>query len=130
MNFWGCASVKEAAKGAIGISTKDIEDARRSAIKKEFKRGYDECYADSLTVLKDIGAYVYAKNKRMIAIYVSEEDTTAAGIFFTGVDDHNTEVEVSSGSSHAKEFIAEKLFSGLDPEKKSGKHARVNFIEN
>ncbi len=132
LGYWvigltGCASLKEGAvetakgaaeaiKGAIGISTKEVEEARPSAIKKTVNLGYNECYRKSLKVLAIIGAYVYAKDskKKMIAFYLSEEDTTVAGVFLKEIDASTTEVEVVSPSTFAKELIAGKFFWRLD----------------
>jgi hypothetical protein len=110
----GCASVKETAKGIAGVSTKALEDNRGSAITKVFNYNYSACRAKVLEILTDIKAYIYAQNKDLIAIYVSEEDTTAVGIFFKEIDANNTQVEVSSLSTYAKELISAKLFSGLE----------------
>jgi len=125
--LWGCANLKkgavvtaegvtEAAKGVIGISTKEVEEARPDAIKKTVSLGFNDCYKKSLKVLQVIGTYVYAKDtkKKMIAFYLSEEDTTVAGIFFKEIDASTTEVEVSSPSTFAKESIAGKFFWRLE----------------
>jgi hypothetical protein len=50
----------------------------------------------------------------MIAVYVSESDTTPVGVFFKGVDNSNTEISVSSPSLYAKELIAKILSLELD----------------
>jgi hypothetical protein len=67
-----------------------------------------------------IGAYIYVKDikKHMIAIYVSETDTTPVGLFFKEIDKSNTQVEVSSPSTYAKELISEKVFKLLKPPEK------------
>jgi len=115
-NLTACSTLKEAAKGIIGVSTKEVEASRKDALKKQFNWGYEECYDKTLKVLGRIGAYIYAqdKPKNLIAIYLSASDTTAVGIFLTQIDANNTQIEVSSASTLAKEYIAEKLFSGLE----------------
>lgn len=112
----GCACVKETTKGIIGISTKEIENSRKNAIKKMLNYEYNACYNKTLEILKRTGAYIYTedKKKNMIAIYVSESDTTAVGIFLKENGKNNTQVEVSSASTYAKELIAQKLFTGLE----------------
>ncbi len=112
----GCASVMETAKGIAGVSTKVLEDNRKSAITKTFNYDYFNCYTKTLDILKRIDTYIYVQDikKHMIAIYVSEEDTTPVGLFFREIDKNNTQVEVSSPSTYAKEFISEKVFSVLD----------------
>jgi hypothetical protein len=113
-NFVGCASLTETAKGIAGVSTKILEETRKDAIKKTFNYDFDTCYNQAKEILTKIGAYTYAKDKDMIAVYLSEEDTTPIGIFFKGIDSANTQIEVSSPSSFAKEFVSGKLFCALD----------------
>ena len=112
----GCAGMKECAKGIAGTSTKILEEERPNAITKVVRQDYFACYNNILRTLKDIGAYVYDQDlkKDMIAFYVSEEDTTPVGIFFKHLDANNTQVEVISPSTSAKELIAEKIFAVLD----------------
>lgn len=112
----GCATVIEGAKGVAGISTKSIEDNRKGAITKTFNYSYSICYNKALRVLKNIGTYVYSKdiNKKMVAFYVSEDDTTAVGIFFKELDANTTQLEVASASTYAKELIAVRLFPALE----------------
>jgi hypothetical protein len=66
--------------------------------------------------LKDIGAYIYAEDKKkdLIAIYVSENNTTPVGLFFQETDNLHTQIEISSPSSFARDLIAEKIFSNLE----------------
>jgi hypothetical protein len=111
----GCAPIKEAAKGFAGISTKELEAGRVSAIVKTFNYDYFSAFTKSLDALKDMKSYIYAQNikKHMIAIYVSEEDTTPVGIFFKEVSANSTQVEVSSPSTFAKELISARLFKAL-----------------
>ncbi|RJO64521.1 MAG: hypothetical protein C4540_03950 [Candidatus Omnitrophota bacterium] len=111
----GCAGVKEGAKGFLGISTRELEKGRKEAAIKTFQCASSACYDTILATLKKIGAYVYAEdsNKKMIALYVSETDTTPVGIFLTEENKAATRVEVSSPGGYAKEFIAGKVFAVL-----------------
>lgn len=111
----GCATIIEGAKGFMGISTKALEKARKDAVIMTFNYDYFTCYTKTLDILKLMGAYIYVQNikKHMIAIYVSEADTTPVGLFFKEIDAANTQVEVSSPSTYAKEFISGKLSSVL-----------------
>ena len=112
----GCATLWEGTKGLAGVSTRALEDNRKSAITKTFNYDYFTCYTKSLDILKHMNAYIYMQSikKHMIAIYVSEQDTTPVGLFFKEIDATNTQVEVSSPSTYAKEFISGKVFSVLD----------------
>ena len=111
----GCASLKEDFRKFLGVSTRPVEAARPLAIKETFKCDYITCYNQTLEALKDIHAYIYRKDKKnnLIAVYVSEEDTTPVGIFFKEIDANNTQIEVASPSSPAKEHVAARLFSKL-----------------
>lgn len=115
-NLMGCAMLKETAKGFAGLSTKELEKGRKDAIKKTFNYDFDTCYDKVKDTLNRIGSYIYAKDakKQMIAIYVSESDTTPVGIFFKKIDTTNTQIEVSSPSTYAKEFIATRVFPALE----------------
>lgn len=112
----GCANIKEGIKGFAGVSTKVIEDNRKSAVVKTFNYGYDICYTKALKVLKRMGTYKYAedKDKKLVAVYVSSEDTTVVGVFFKELDADNTQLEVSSPSTYARELIATRLFTSLE----------------
>jgi len=112
----GCASIKEIARGFAGVSTKVLEENRKTAITKTFNYDYFTCYTKTLDILKCMQAYIYTQSikKHIIAIYVSGEDTTPVGLFFKEIDATNTQVEVSSPSTYAKEFISGKVFSVLD----------------
>lgn len=116
----GCARVMDAAiegaKGVAGISTEALEENRKNAIKKNFNYNSDICYNESKRILKNTGCYIYAQDpkKKMIAVYVSETDTTMVGVFFKVIDDFNTQVEVSSRSTFGKEFVSKRLFAGLE----------------
>jgi hypothetical protein len=119
----GCATIKEAAKGIAGNSTKALEENRKSALVKTFDYDYFSCYTKTVDILKKrSGAYIYVQDikRHMIALYVSEADTTAVGIFFKEIDNNKTQVEVSSASTYAKELIAGKVFDLLNPKQKEG----------
>ena len=112
----GCAATKEAFKGVAGVSTKVLYDTRDDAAKKTFACDYNSCYGMVKAALLKQGAYIYAedKAKHMIAVYLSNEDTTPVGIFLTAMDAGNTRVEVSSGSAYAKEVVSIAVFSDID----------------
>jgi len=116
--LFGCATVKEMGRGFAGISTKVLEDTRKDALKRSFPLGYDSCYAEVKKILGEKGkeSYIYAQppGKKMIAVYVSEADTTPVGIFFTVERKNKTLIEVSSPSVYAKEYIAKNIFTGID----------------
>ncbi|MDD5477492.1 MAG: hypothetical protein PHG87_04725 [Candidatus Omnitrophica bacterium] len=114
----GCATIKEMGKGFAGVSTQVLEDKRKDALKKSFALDYNGCYAKVKDILsqKDRASYIYAEDpkKKMIAIYVSAQDTTPVGIFFTEETGTGTLIEISSPSTYANEEIASRIFTGID----------------
>lgn len=121
----GCAAIKEGCRGFLGVSTDILQKSRKSSIARSFNYDYFTCYTKSLDILKKAGSYVYAQDvkKHMIAVYVSETDTTPVGLFFTEMDKGNTMVEISSPSTYGKEVVAEKVFSGLEADSGGGRKA-------
>jgi len=111
----GCASIKEKLKGFAGISTKELEKGRTSAIVKTFDYDYFTSFTKTLDALKNMGSYIYTRDikKHMIAVYASESDTTPVGIFFKEISARSTQVEVSSPSTYEKEVFSQKLFQVL-----------------
>ncbi|MDD5027113.1 MAG: hypothetical protein PHV58_01270 [Candidatus Omnitrophica bacterium] len=111
----GCVGPKEACKGFLGVSTKILEDGRQNALKKEFSCDLITCHNKVRAILKENKSYIYADNleKDMLALYISEEDTTPVGIFLTDIDKGRTLVEITSPSIYGKELIAKIVFTGL-----------------
>jgi hypothetical protein len=124
--LFGCATIKEDTKKILGVSTKVLEEGRKEAVKKQFNYDYNTCYNKVKAILKENGSYIYAQGlkKHMLAVYVSEQDTTPVGIFFKEIGTANTQIEVSSPSTYAKELISTKVFSELEkalhPQQKEG----------
>ncbi len=135
ISFIGCAAIKETAKGIAGVSTDVLEKNRKDATKKTFPYDYNTCYSKAKETLEkssyskaeekldNSGSYIYCQDrkKNLLAIYVSEEDTTPVGIFFTEIDKTHTQIEVSSASTYAKELISGKVFKALSPGEEKGK---------
>ncbi len=113
----GCATAKEAARGFAGVSTRILEDKRGEAIRKTFAIDSDKCYVLVKEILNKKGeeSYIYAEDaqKGMIAIYVSDSDTTPVGIFLSADGKGHTLVEVCGPSTYAKELISDRLFEGI-----------------
>ena len=111
----GCCGIKEACRGFLGVSTKILEDTRKDALKKDFSGDFEVIHQKIKNALKSEGAYIYRDDplQHLIALYLSEKDTTPVGVFLTGIDKNNTRVEVSSPSTYAKELIAQVIFDSL-----------------
>jgi len=124
----GCAGLMEAGRGIVGVSTKVLEDGRQNAVRKVYPVNYMKCRKTVDDVLADNKAYVYARNdqQKMIAFYMSETDTTPVGVFFIVHGEASTEVEVSSPSRYAKQFIADKISAGFDKVLRSERNPAVS----
>ncbi|MFA5355856.1 MAG: hypothetical protein WC301_00400 [Candidatus Omnitrophota bacterium] len=112
----GCSTIKEGAKGFMGISTRVLEEGRKDAVILAFDYDYAELYAKVKEILKRTRSYIYAqsKTKHMIAFYLSELDTTVVGVFFKETGAKSTQIEVSSPSTFAKELVADRITSVLE----------------
>ena len=116
LSLIGCATVIEGAKGIFGVSTKSLEEGRKDAAIKTFNHSYDACFDKAKKALNNMGTRIYAQDrkKQMIAVYISELDTTPVGIFFKSIDANTTQIEVSSPSTYGKEYISKRLFTVLE----------------
>jgi len=133
-SLFGCSTLTEVGKNILGVSTRALEEGRKDAIKQTFAYNLSACYDKLKKALVLRGCYIYALDPgKMIAIYVSETDTTPVGIFFKKVDDNNTRVEVSSPSPWAKEFIARRAASILqgtkDPDAEKEKEMEIQTTQ-
>jgi len=99
----------ETTKCFLGISVRDIQNARSHARLKVFNLDYQTCYKNVESALKELGAYVYAKEKDLFACYRSYTDTTPVGVFLEELSPENTQIEVSSPSSVVRDDFAQKL---------------------
>jgi hypothetical protein len=130
----GCSSLTNLPRRISGLSTVELERQRAEAISKTFNFSYPACNTKTQDILRQIGAYIYAKDKskQMIAIYLTSEDTTPVGLFFTEVEPGKTRVEVSSLSIYGKEIISKRVFAMLeglpDPMLKSEKDKEKDKI--
>ena len=108
----GCATPGNIWKSFLGVSTQDLEDRRPEAAVKVFEYDYKTCYEKTEELLKRMPSVnIYARDKGMIAIFYINPDTTPVGIFFKEVDATHTQVEISSESTVAKDWIAKNIFS-------------------
>ena len=107
----GCASLRETGRGILGTSTQILEASRGNAVKQTVEGDYTTAYARVLAELKKSGCYVYRQDNkgRLIAFYLSGDDTTACGVFFAEAGSHLTGIEIVSPSSYARDAAASRL---------------------
>ncbi|MFH1190015.1 MAG: hypothetical protein V1682_04925 [Candidatus Omnitrophota bacterium] len=109
----GCATSGNVWKEVVGVSTKEVENARPDALTKVFDLNHKTCYDKAEALLRRMPyVSIYHKDKGMIAVYVINPNTTAVGIFFKEIDSGHTQVDVSSASTPTKEWVANNIFSG------------------
>jgi len=116
LSYWvilsaGCACLKEGTRGFLGISTREIENARDKAIVRIVDYDYNSCFKMVEARLAEIESYIYTKRRDLIAVYISPTDTTPAGVFFREVDGQKTELSIASPAADTREYLAEKIFS-------------------
>ncbi|MFC1658149.1 hypothetical protein ACFL1D_02060 [Candidatus Omnitrophota bacterium] len=109
----GCSSLKQGARGFLGVSTREIEEARNEAIVRIVDCEYPRCYKTVEERLFAIGSYIYARRSDLIAVYISSSDTTPAGVFFREIDTGKTEIAISSPAQDTREYLAEQVFSAF-----------------
>ena len=111
----GCSGFKESTRGFLGVSTKILEDKRQEAIKKDFSGDLASLHNKIKEILIKEGIYIYRDDltRNLIALYLSDTDTTPVGVFLTEIDKENTRIEISSPSAYGKEFIADIIFGYL-----------------
>lgn len=108
----GCILPKDTLPVILGKSVKILEEGREQAYVKIFDYDVKTSYDKAMAVLCKMSfVSIYATNSRMIAVYYVNPNTTPVGIFFTPIDAARTQVEVSSPSRSAKEWIARNVFS-------------------
>lgn len=125
--FSGCAQLQEVSKTIWGSSTRALDNARETAIFKEYNCTVSECFDVALSLgSKDesletqaVKSYtILLKDLRKDVIVVigvpGSVDTTEVGIFFVKLQSNSTRIEISSLSSYAKQKVAEALFKELD----------------
>ncbi len=120
----GCVGLHETCRGIAGTSVKILEDKRPEAIARVFESDVNTVSGKIDKALEKMHAYIYARENdgQLVAVYVSESDTTPVGIFITR-EGGGTRVEVSSPSGYAKETVAQNIFAELDAKPKPGKAA-------
>jgi len=108
----GCVTPQEGLKGLAGVSTKVLEDNRSSALVKVLNEDYKTAYERTQKILNGTSKVsIYAKDKRMIALYYEDPNTTPVGVFFREIDATHTQIEISSPGLYAREKIAKEIFA-------------------
>jgi len=114
----GCAQTAEIGKTVWGSSTRALEEARVSAITKNYACGYFNCFNQILSASEVLEYTVFIKNPvkgTIVVIGVPDSvNTTEVGIFLTELGESEVKIYVSSLSSNAKRIVAKDLFAELD----------------
>jgi hypothetical protein len=82
------------------------------ALTKTFNYGYATCYWKMYDILKAMPRVtIYYERYGTIKVYYTHPNTTGVEVHFAQVDATHTKVDVTSGSSSAKSWIARNLFA-------------------
>lgn len=129
----GCLGhIIEGTKSIAGVSTKSLEEARSRGVSQVFEADRAVCFDAALSVLKEMGGYIYMQNKKrniIVAMDLEKNkisntqettdieydyiDTTQLGVFFSDAGANKTKIELSSLSTSLLERTSERFFSLL-----------------
>ena len=116
--FSGCATIAEAPKSVIGISTRDVDKVRASAATGVFQGDFTNIYDAVLAVAKESSFYVFSQDEvRGVIVLMNIPgyvDTTEVGVFISPLKSGEFKVEVSSRSSPAREDVAKIILGKLE----------------
>ena len=114
----GCSTAMDIPKTIWGSSTRVLEQERGNAISKTYDKGYWDCVRTAKDVIEKKTLVLFKKDEvRGVFIVMGipgAVDTTEVGVFFVELNDHQTRIELSSLSTHAKRLLAKTLFHGMD----------------
>lgn len=108
-----------AGKIIAGTSTRALQEApAQYRVKKTFPAEYPIVYKEVLKILnsKNCLAFLHSERKRRIVAMnlLDEKDTTEIGIFFTPVNEQETEVEIVCLSPGHLKLAKQLVFSELE----------------
>ncbi|MBF0595016.1 MAG: hypothetical protein HQL22_08600 [Candidatus Omnitrophica bacterium] len=114
----GCASLWDAPKNIIGISTRDLESARKDSTYQVYQAGFSDVFNAVIEESEKAKYYVFIKDEIRGLITVMNitgvVNTTEVGVFLTPLSrGRAVKVELSSRSTPAKRIVAALLFSKL-----------------
>ncbi|MEW5757879.1 MAG: hypothetical protein AB1755_00165 [Candidatus Omnitrophota bacterium] len=123
----GCVLV-EPFKKFLGTSTQSLEKAKSSGVSKIYDYKKEVCFNKTLTVLKNMQAYIFIEDRQKSVIVVmnlrksedlkkqDETDTTELGIFFEKQELNKTKITITSLSKVLLSEYSQKIFDNLDKE--------------
>lgn len=115
--FAGCAHIEETAKVIWGSSITHLEKERPNGKSQVFALSLEKCFEETDKIIVYHGGFVYLKDQKeryMAAMnFKGFVDTTEVGVFFTALDNNQTQVDVASMSPKLVRRVAEFVFSGL-----------------
>jgi hypothetical protein len=114
----GCASLTDAPRKVIGISTRTLEHEKGASIYQSYDCDLSGCFSAVLEIADNARYHVFMKDQiRGLIVLMNipgAVDTTEVGVFFTpDPKGRGVRVECSSRSSSAKRSVAQMLFGEL-----------------
>lgn len=115
--FAGCASLREVGKKLWGSSTEALEKRKGTGQTETFRCSFSDCFDASLSVLEEMGAAVFKKDRKAgLIVAINFEGaiyTTEVGIFFQALNSKTLKIEIISLNDHLQESAAADIFSKL-----------------
>jgi len=119
--IFGHTDPVEVTKQIMGVSIKSLKEEQIGGESKVFNYDYNFCYEKTLEVLREMGVYVFQKNKGEHYIVAMNFDkifkkcinTTEVGIFFEEMENKRTKIDITCGNLHLVKFASEEIFSRL-----------------
>ena len=114
----GCASITSIPKNILGVSTKNLDNARSNSIYQVYQADYFDAYKAVLDAAKKSGYYVFLNDEvRGVIVLMNIPgcvDTTEVGVYVSRLaKDQGVKIELSSRSTPAKRIVAKVLFEIL-----------------
>ncbi|MFH1359451.1 MAG: hypothetical protein ABIJ41_00245 [Candidatus Omnitrophota bacterium] len=117
LSLTGCAHITEFTKKLWGSSTEALEEARIDAERRIFQCKDLDCFDQVLQIAEEeeLTVFIQDRKKSMIVLMGIPEviDTTEIGVFFLGLGETETKVEISSLSQNAKNKASDLIFMRL-----------------
>ena len=114
----GCASLVDAPKNIMGISTRDLDEARVHAAAQDLHADLADVFSAVVDIAKERKYYIFSKDESRGLIVLMNipgcVDTTEVGVYLSSLEGGDVRVEVASRSTPAQVAVAEHVLADLE----------------